>query len=234
MKILLFILSLFFAFNGFAQEKNQIDKLYIDVSGQADTLVMPNKIWITVLLAERDFKGKKSVEDAENEMIKKLQEIGIDTEKNLSMNDMTSNYKTYLLKQTDIFKSKSYSIIVTDAKMTSKVFIELENIGLSNVRIEKTENSETKKIQLLINEKAMENAKLIAQSFSKPLNQKIGNALQINNNAIISNQLAGNVSGISIRGYSSIYGNRSENYEPNIQFEKINISSSVQVKFRLE
>ncbi|MEN2400670.1 SIMPL domain-containing protein [Flavobacterium sp. MC2016-06] len=232
MKILLFILFLFITLNGFSQEKNQTDKPYIDVSGQADTLVMPNKIWITVLLAERDFKGKKSVEDAENEMIKKLQEIGIDTEKNLSMNDMTSNYKTYLLKQTDIFKTKSYSIIVTDAKMTSKVFLGLESIGISNVQIEKIENSDAKKIQLLINGKATENARQIAESYSNPLHQKIGNALQISSMPNYSNQLAGRVSGVTIRGISSL--NKNENYEPNIKFEKIKISSSIQVRFLLE
>lgn len=235
MKKLLFTLFLLTTLSCLSQEKNQIDKPYIEVIGQADTLVTPNKIWINILLTEKDSKGKKSVEDLEKEMIKKLQEIGIDTENDLNMTDMTSNFKNYLLKPTDIFKTKSYVVIVTDAKSVVKIFLELENIGISNVRIEKIENSNAKKIQLLINGKAIENAKQIAESYSKPLHQKIGNALQISNFENISNQLAGRVNGLKIRGANSVkYYSESQESQPNIEFEKIKISSTIQVKFLLE
>lgn len=233
MKKSLLALFALLTINSFSQTKNSIDKPYIESSGKADTLVIPNKIWINVLLMEKDFKGKKSVEDMEKEMIQKLQEIGIDVSKNLSVNDISSNYKFYLLKQTDIFKSKSYSILVKNASEASKVFIGLEKIGISNVRIEKTENSDEKKIKLLINGKAMLNAKETAESFTKPLNQKVGNAIQINNFEDFSSQLAGSVSGIAIRGSRSFYAEEPSN-EPNIEFEKIKISSTVQVRFLIE
>ncbi|TDW48539.1 hypothetical protein EV144_10347 [Flavobacterium sp. 270] len=231
-----FIICFVTTFTGFSQNKNLLDKPFIEVSGQADTLVMPNKIWINIFLSERDFKGRKSIEDTEMEMINKLKEIGIDTEKNITINDMTSNFKNYFLKQTDIFKTKSYSVIVVDAKTTSRVFIALETIGISNVHIEKIENSEEKKIQLLINGKAAENAKQIAESYSKPLNQKIGNAIQITN-MNIPNQMYGQIRGISALQevvVTAYRANKSSNYEPDIQFEKIKISSTAQIKFALE
>lgn len=235
MKKLLCTLIALITLNSFSQNKDLNNKPFIEVSGQADTLVAPNKIWINVLLMEKDTKGKKSVEDLEKEMIGKLQEIGINTEKNVTLNDMASNFKNYLFKQTDILKSKSYSIVVNDAKTTSKVFIELEEIGISNVRIDRTENTEVNKIKLLINAKAILNAKQTAESLSKPLNQTIGNAIQISNFENISNQLSGMVSGVTIRGVSSqLYGSRSSNYESNIDFEKIKILSSVQARFSLE
>ncbi|MWB96427.1 DUF541 domain-containing protein [Flavobacterium sp. GA093] len=235
MKTFFYFIFIIFPVLTFSQDKKTIDKPFIEVSGQADTLVMPNRIWISVILTEKDSKGKKSVEDLEKAMIQKLQEIGIDVENNLSMTDMSSNFQNYFLKQTDILKAKSYSILTTDAKTTSKVFIELEKIDISNVRIEKIENSEEKKIQLLINGKAMESAKKIAESFVKPLNQKIGNALQISNFEDISNQLAGRVNGIQIRGAKSIrYYDQSESKQPSVEFKKIKISSTVQVRFLLE
>lgn len=234
MKTLL-ILFMLLSIHSFSQSNNSIDKLFIETSGKADTLIIPNKIWINVLLMEKDFKGKKSVEEMEKEMIQKLESIGINTEKNLSLNYMSSNFKNYILKQTDIFKSKSYSILVSDANTTAKVFVGLEEIGISNVRIEKVENTEEEKIKLLINGKAILNAKQTAQSFVKPLNQKIGNAIQISNFEIMPNQFTGQLNEVVVTGYSSkIYGNRSPNYESNIEFEKIKISSSVQVKFLLE
>ncbi len=219
----------------FAQQKNYLDKSYLEVSGQADTLVLPDKIWIAVLLTEKDTRGKKSVEDLEKEMIKKLDEIGIDVEKNLTIQDMSSNFKSYFLKQTDILKAKSYSILTKDATTASKIFIGLEAIGISNVSIEKTENSNQKNTQLIMNSKAMEDAKQNAISFTKPLHQKLGNAIHISGFSELSNQLAGSVNGIRIRGLSSIgYASEMSKIAPNIEFEKIKISSSIQVQFSLE
>ena len=233
MKNLLFTLLLFVTINAFSQDKSTNNKPFIEVTGQADTLVLPNKIWINVLLTEKDSKGKKSVEDLEKEMILKLKEIGINTEKNLSLNDMSSNYKFYLLKQSDILKSKSYSVLVADAQTASKVFIGLEKIGLSNVQIDRVENDQQKNIRLLINAKAILRAKQVAESFSKPLNQKIGNAIQINNFEDISNQFTGNLAEITVKARGSFYS-ESPADEPNIEFQKIKIVSSVQVRFLLE
>ncbi|WP_286971568.1 SIMPL domain-containing protein [Flavobacterium sp. UBA4854] len=236
MKQLLYALLAFASVNSFSQTKNSIDKPFIEVSGQADTLVLPNKIWINVLLSEKDSKGKKSVEDLEKDMFSKLKEIGINIEKEVTVNDMSSNFKNYLLKQNDIFKSKSYSIIVKNAIETSNVFIGLEKIGISNVRIEKIENIDEKKIKLLINGKAILNAKLTAESFAKPLNQKVGNSIQISNFEDISQQLYGRAAGIVVNtGYGGKrYESESAPSEPVIEFEKIKISSSVQVRFLIE
>ena len=233
MKNLLFALLIFITINAFSQNKSINDRPFIEVSGQADTLVFPNKIWINVLLTEKDSKGKKSVEDLEKEMIQKLKEIGINIDKNVSVSDMSSNFKFYLLKQNDVFKSKSYSVLVGDAKTASKVFLGLEKIGISNVQIEKVENDQQKNIRLLINEKAILRAKQIAESLTKPLSQKVGNAIQINNFEDISNQLMGSVAGIAIRARESDYSEESGN-QPNIEFEKIKIVSNVQVRFLLE
>ena len=219
-----------------SQEKNFIDKPYLEVQGKADTLVTPNRIYIDVLISEKDTKGKKSVEELESDMLTKLKSLGIDTEKNVTMQDMMSNYKKFFLKQTDIQKAKSYSILVYDAKSTVKVFIGLEEVGISNVRIDKLEHSEEAKLQLLMNTKAMENAKANAISFTKPLGQNIGKALYIGNVNNIVSQLSGSGAGIMIRGASTIkkYDMQAQDYNTNIEFEKISISSQIGVRFALD
>ena len=125
------------------------------------------------------------------------------------MKDMLSTFKKYFLKSTDIQKSKSYSILVFDATQTTKVFIGLEEIGISNVNVEKTEHSESQKIQLKINSKAIENAKAIAESYLNPLNQKVGKAIFIGH-INTTNKLQGNVSGVLIRGNRSLYEQESK------------------------
>lgn len=189
-----------------------------------------------MLISEKDTKGKKSVEELESEMLAKLKSLGINTEKNVTMQDMMSNYKKFFLKQTDIQKAKSYSILVYDAQMTAKVFIGLEEINISNVRIDKLEHSEEAKLQLIMNTKAIENAKANALSFTKPLGQNVGKALYLGNVNNIISQLSGSAAGIMIRGAASIkrYDMQAQDYSTNIEFEKIIISSSIGVRFALE
>lgn len=233
MKQLTQILILSISMTAICQEKNFIDKPYIEVEGKSDTLVTPNRIYIDVLITEKDTKGKKSVEDLEKEMFTKLQVIGVDVKKDVFMKDMLSTFKKYFLKSTDIQKSKSYSILVFDATQTTKVFIGLEEIGISNVNVEKTEHSESQKIQLKINSKAIENAKATAESFLNPLNQKVGKAIFIGH-INTTNMLQGNVSGVLIRGNRSLYEQESKGYISPIEFEKIKISSEVGVRFVIE
>ena len=236
MKKIILLTVIFVAFSAYSQEKNFIDKPYLEAQGKADTLVTPNRIYIDVLISEKDTKGKKSVEELETEMLIKLKSLGIDTEKNVTMQDMMSNYKKFFLKQTDIQKTKSYSILVYDAQKTAKVFIGLEEINISNIRIDKLEHSEAKKLQFLMNTKAMENAKLNAVSFTKPLGQTIGKAIYIGNVNSIVNTLSGAPAGIRIRGAASLnkYDMQSDGYDVGIEFEKIKISSELGVRFALE
>lgn len=233
MKQLTQILILSISMTAICQEKNFIDKPYIEVEGKSDTLVTPNRIYIDVLITEKDTKGKKSVEDLEKEMFTKLQVIGVDVKKDVFMKDMLSTFKKYFLKSTDIQKSKSYSILVFDATQTTKVFIGLEEIGISNVNVEKTEHSESQNIQLKINSKAIENAKATAESYLNPLNQKVGKAIFIGH-INTTNMLQGNVSGVLIRGNRSLYEQESKGYISPIEFEKIKISSNVGVRFLID
>jgi len=233
MKQLTQILILSISMTAICQEKNFIDSPYIEVEGKSDTLVTPNRIYIDVLITEKDTKGKKSVEDLEKEMFTKLQVIGVDVKKDVFMKDMLSTFKKYFLKSTDIQKSKSYSILVFDATQTTKVFIGLEEIGISNVNVEKTEHSESQNIQLKINSKAIENAKATAESYLNPLNQKVGKAIFIGH-INTTNMLQGNVSGVLIRGNRSLYEQESKGYISPIEFEKIKISSNVGVRFSID
>lgn len=236
MKKIILLTAIFIGISAYSQEKNFIDKPYLEVQGKADTLVTPNRIYIDVLISEKDTKGKKSVEDLESEMLTKLKSLGIDTEKNVTMQDMMSNYKKFFLKQTDIQKAKSYSILVYDAKTTAKVFIGLEEVGISNVRIDKLEHSEEGKLQLLMNSKAIENAKANALSFTKPLDQSIGKAIYVGNINNNINKLSGSAAGIRIRGAALFknYEMQAKDYNANIEFEKITISSEIDVRFAIE
>ena len=86
---------------------------------------------------------------------------------------------------------------------------------------------------LTLKSKAILKAKTQAIAMTKPLNQKVGNAIYISDYNNISNMLSGRVAGIQIRGMASL--KEKDNFEPiNIEFEKIKIETEVKATFKLE
>jgi uncharacterized protein YggE len=216
-----------------SQTKNFIDLPYIETSAKVDTLVIPDRIYLNISITEKDTKGKISVEELETKMNEKLKSLGIATEKHLTLNDLSSNYKKYFLKQQDILKNKNYTLLVFNAKVAGKVIIALEEIEISNVILEKTEYSKAEEMILTLKSEAIIKAKNQAIAMTKPLNQKVGNAIYISDFSNIVNMLSGRVSGIQIRGVRSI--EEKDKYEPiNIEFEKIKIETEVKATFKLE
>lgn len=216
----------------YSQTKNFIDQPYIEVSGSADTLVTPNEIYISIVLSEKDTRDRVPMEEQEQNMVTALKSLGLNTEKDLTTSDMTSNFKFYLLKSKDIIKTKLYTLKVTDAVTASQVFIKLEEIGISNSSIERVDHSDLDNLKNAMRTKAIVNAKARAIALTNPLNQGVGLAIHITDSENISQQLQGRVAGIQIRGYGTLR----ENYKelPKIEFEKIKVTGSIHAKFLLK
>ncbi|WP_109832284.1 SIMPL domain-containing protein [Reichenbachiella versicolor] len=232
----LFILSSFILLCqiSFAQTKNFIDQPFIETSAMVDTLVTPDEIYLTISITEKDTKGKVSVEELESKMVTVLKKMGIKTKENLTLNDLSSNFKKYFLKNQDILKVKVYTLKVFDAITAGKVILELEKNEISNVTLERTEYSKIKALKLQLKSKAILKAKRQAEYLAHPLGQKVGTAILISddpNNSFV-NQYQDRSQQIMIRGYSSM--NRNEFKPADIEFKKIKVQAAVSVKFKLE
>ena len=230
LKRLSFIVATFFTLTSFSQTKNFLDQPYIEVAGNADTLVTPNKITLRIVLSEKDTRDRISVEELEMKMVDGLKSIGINTEDKLTISDMVSNYKTYLLRQKDILKTKEYQLIVSDAATLSKVFLQLENLGISNTSIEKVEHTELEALKNACRTKAIEHAKQKALALVKPLSQKVGNALFIaDNEGVMANPYQERMYGMQLKTMAA------DSYEPpKLDFKKIQVAAGVNVRFVLQ
>jgi len=236
MKKLIVGLLVFTCLNGFSQtgEKNFIDQNYIEVTGKSEMEVVPDLIYLKIFLNEKDNKNKLSLPERENIMISALKEIGIDTSRDLSIKDMSSNFKYYLLTKNDILLSKEYQLVVRDGKTASRVFIELEKIGISNVSIDRLDNSKIENYRKEVKVDAIKAAKDKAQSLVTAINQSVGRAIYIQEvEQNFRNGLPGTSNSIMIRGVASgIYGSKAP--EPDIDFEKIKIEYSILCRFELK
>ncbi|MGV8994577.1 MAG: SIMPL domain-containing protein [Flavobacterium sp.] len=231
-KALLFIICILFS-NLLSAQKNFLDVPFLETSSKVDTLVMPDKIFISIKISEADSRNKKSVEEQEQELARVLKSIGINVEKDLMLQDVGSNFKKYIFKGQNILKLKEYSLLVYDAVKVSEVLTELEKIGISNVNIDRTEYSKSEELRILLKIKAIEKTKKMADLLAKSINQTAGKAIFISDlsSGSVSNMLAGRVAGIAVRGYSD---SKNSTTQPiTIEFEKIKFEVEVNAKYLL-
>lgn len=215
-----------------AQTKNFIDQPYIEVSGNADTLITPNEIYIRIVLSEKDTRDRVPIEELEQKMVAALKGLGVDTEKDLTTSDMTSSFKSYLLKGKDVIKTKHYTLKVANAVTASRVFIKLEEMDVSNTSIERVNHSDLDNLRNAMRTKAIIDAKVRAMALTKPLNQSVGPAIHIVDAENVSQQLQGRVAGIQVRGYSTMQ--KIDTELPKIEFEKIRVSANINARFTLK
>ncbi|MCL6295404.1 SIMPL domain-containing protein [Jejuia spongiicola] len=229
--------ALLFTIVSFSQngEKNFIDQPYIEVTGQIETEIIPNEIYLNIELDENDKKGKISIEQQENQMITILKSLNIDLDKNFSILDFNGYYKRKFLGDDKVTKKKHYELIVNDGETLGKVYQALDRIDVSNIHITKTSHSDIEKIRRDTKLKALKVAKEKANDYATVINQTIGKALFVQEQATNNlNRLNGNANGIVIRGYSNIYGSRGKQEKiQDLNIKTITIAASVKAKFSL-
>ena len=236
MKVLILIVVSIFSLNSFSQigTKNFIDKNFIEVTGKAEMEIIPDEIYLKIIINEKDLKGKQNIEEIENLMTVKLSEIGIDISKNLAIKDMVSNFRNYWLKNSKINSIKEYQLLVDNSKTAGQVFQELESLSISNISIERVEHSEIQKFKTEVKILAIKAAKEKAIILTNAIDQNIGKAIYIQElNSQVYRTMQRQVTGLSnivVREYSD---KMKMEIEPEIEFEKITLEYSILVRFEI-
>ena len=218
----------------FAQvgEKNFIDQNYIEVTGKAELEVVPDIIYIHIVINEKDNSGKTPLDEYEKKMRTKLQELGIDIAKDLSVQDLESNFKYYLFFKPDVMLSKEFQLLTHDAKTAGNVFMELKKLGISNLSIAKLDHSKMEDLKKEVKVKAIKSAKTKAELLTQAIGQNIGRAIYIQEieygdyQPMMMNMRKEKTAFASADSISET--------EPSIEFQKIKLSSSIAVKFELK
>ncbi len=236
MKKSFLIFVMFFVWNLFSAQKNFLDQPYIEVSASADTLVVPDRIYVSITLNEADSKNKKSVEEQEKQLETILKKLKINTDKDLSVLGYSSDFKKYFLKGQNILKTKKYSLLVRDAYTLGNVIISLEEAGISNTEVEKVEYSKSKELLLELKSEAVKKSRITADKLVKPLNQKAGKALYISdtNYGGIEDYEYVTVRNIALQEMDYKKESASEEFLRKLDFQKIKFSTTVYVKYQLD
>lgn len=230
-KLLVFFLMI--SLSGKAQQgtKNFIDQNYIEVTGTVESQIVPDEIYISITINEKDKKGKLSVEAQETKLIQQLKLAGIDTEKKLSVGNFNSVYSKFFLKKNDVLKMKQYVLLVNNTQQLAKAFKIFDRLKISNVYISEVDHSNMEALKLEAKIKAIKIAKKKAKAYAEAIEQSVGKALFIREN----NQISYNsnfANGFNERNEISVtaMGIKKEQ----LTFKKITITASVTAKFELQ
>ena len=213
---------------GFSQTKNFIDHPYLETTAKVDSLVQPDRIYLSILIQEKEDRNKTSVETQEQLLAEVLENLNIDLKKQLKIEDLASNYKKYFLRKKSVLKSKAYELVVYDGLTASNVLIHLEAQGISDVQLTKTKYSKTEALKMALRSKAILKAKTQATALVTPLEQTLGKAI------FISEKYYNNSYNLRNERVKMAYSADMELEKPlDIEFSGIKIESEVIVRFSI-
>jgi uncharacterized protein YggE len=201
----------------------------VEVTGRAEKEIVPDEIYIRIVIDETALKQKQTVEKMETDMIAALKKLGIDTDKDLKIGNMSSEYKDYFLKNNTARTTATYELKVNGVQLLGRVYQTLEGLGISNLNITKLSHSKIKEFQEELRVEALQNAQQVAKRLAEAIGQKAGRAVQIvdyNNDIYVA---APRADVMMIRGAGA-----APQYDTELEFKDIKLTYNIQAKFALE
>lgn len=232
-KTILTTLLLTFALSAMAQSESAKSP-FIEVRGNAQRYIEPDKIEISISLNEADSKGKITLATMEDQFSKALTQAGVDSKKNLMVVSQSSEAQ----KRQQIFQYKTYNVIVANAAEMNSLFAALEANSITNATLVRAWNSNQSQYNKELKIEAVKNAQTTAQELATALGQSIGKAIEITDQTyyqpqvmVFDNQLAktaNNYQGnVMIRGTGAADASDAD-------FRKMLLQQSVNVRFELK
>ena len=166
-----------FTGNSFAQSTTQP---YIDMSTTVEREVTPDELYLRITINEKEYKGKKSLEEMQDAMIDALKACRIDVSNSLTLNYMDSeiSYKAFSKKVMPKTEA-TYILKLNDATAMQNVISALEEKQISNISLIRTRYTKEKELKAEMGIEAMQQAKAEAQTLAGAIGQEVGKAITI-------------------------------------------------------
>jgi len=208
----------------------QQEKPYIEVNGVAKMEIVPDQIYVNIVVKERsESRGKTDIERLENDMKGALKRAGIDI-KNLSLLDAESGFTKITRKKQDVLTSKTYQLVVSDAATLSKVVDELGKIDIQDLDITKVSHSNIENLRKEVRVQAMKAAKDKADYMLEAIGEKTGAPTLVVENAWMEEAPRG---GLRYKEANILMSVDSNSQDEELSFSKITLQASVQVRFAI-
>ena len=212
------------AFSASAQTTEMIPT--VAVNGQSRIRVLPDEIYLSIRLDESDTKGRLPIEEQRRKMFSALKRAGVDAEKQLSVQDMSSSY----FRRSRSLEATLYELKLSSADAVRKVFEEMDAAGITNVNVTRTSHSNMEGLRSEARQKAIQNAQQRARELAEAIGQSIGACYEISDyTTSVQPVYRKNMLMATATAMDTVAAEA----EPDVQFEQIAISYSVSAKFYL-
>lgn len=227
-KFILLAAAALMALPGLAQMEEKFPS-YVQVNGRAEKEITPDEFYLSILINERDSKGRISVESQQRDMIAALKRLGVNVEKQLQVANLSSEF---FKKKTSVASAK-YQLKLNTAGQVAKVWQALDGLGISNVSIQRVSHTQIDRYKEEVRIEAIRNAKQNASTLAEAIGQSIGKCFYIydSNNDIVP-YFYNNM--MLARGMAKADMAAESTDEEPLDFKTIKLQYSIQAKFILE
>lgn len=207
-----------------AQAQNTEIVPTVSVNGVSQIRVSPDEIYLSIRLDESDTKGRLPIEEQRRKMFSALKKAGVDAEKQLFVQDMSSDY----FRRGRSLVATQYELKLSSADAVRKVFDALDEAGITNVDVTRTSHSNMEGLRSEARTKAMQNAQQRARELAEAIGQSIGACYEISD-FTTSSQAVYRKNMLMSTAMDAVAAEA----EPDVEFEQIEINYNVSAKFYL-
>lgn len=227
-----------FAQTGYGQEQKAYkSEPYIEVTGHFEKKIVPDEIYLSIMIKERESgRDKISVEQQEEELKQALNELSIPLE-NLTVSDAEADYIRLKWNKKAVISQSEYELKLSTAQELVDVLRKLDEIKIDNAFISKVSHSKIKELRKEVEIEAIKAAKTKADYLLAAIGQETGSALIINERSTSTNEYY--VDGVQVRGSRASSMNGYETLDKakslgTVDFKKIKLESMIYVKFEIK
>lgn len=213
----------------------QEEKPNIEVTGSAEMEVVPDEIYVSIVLREKNKNNDKwKIETQEDKLLQKLKEDGFDI-KNLSLSGVDGDLQYRVFRKDRVLTEKRLLMKVKDAGEVNKLFQILDELEIEDAGISKTSHSQIEKFRKEIKIEAMKAAKDKADYLLTAIGEQTGKPLVIREQVYTtypSNLYANTaLQEVVVTGYGR---DQAKGFENDIAFTKIKIRYEIFAKFGIK
>jgi uncharacterized protein YggE len=196
----------------------------VSVNGASQIRVSPDEIYLSIRLDESDTKGRLPIEEQRRKMFSALKKAGVDAEKQLFVQDMSSDY----FRRGRSLAATQYELKLSSAEAVRKVFDALDQAGVTNVDVIRTSYSDMEGLRSEARTKAIQNAQQRARELAEAIGQSIGACYEISD-FTTSTPAVYRKNMLMSTAMDAVVAEA----EPDVEFEQIEINYNVSAKFYL-
>lgn len=214
-----------------AAQESEAYPSYIQVNGRAEKEVTPDEFYLQIVINERDSKGKISVESQQRDMIAALKKLGIATERQLTVSNVSSSF----FKKNTALASAKYQLKLTSSAQLSAAWQALSDLGISDVSLLKVGRSDLESLKQEVRKAAIVNARTCAEELAGAIGQQVGpcfNIVDYNND--VMPVFYNNTAAFRAKGMMMDAAVEESAVEEPLDFKTIKLTYNVQAKFVLK